>query len=197
MSNNHLLKAIERNNLGTGSARELRRNGMVPAIIYGPNKESITLAVSARELNIHYNKQGFLSHIFDIEVGKNKYRAIPKEIQLHPVTDAIEHMDFMHVDDNQKIKTNVPLHFINESKCPGIKQGGILNVARHFLEIYCFPGNIPESIEIDIAELIIGSTIHVSDLKLPKDVETKIDGNITIAALVSGKTSATAEAAAE
>jgi len=194
MSNTNLLKAVERDNLGTGSARELRRNGMVPAIIYGPNKKSITLAVSARELNMHYNKQGFLSRIFDIEVGKNKYRAVPKDIQLHPVTDAIEHMDFMHVDENQKMKTNVTLHFINESKCPGIKQGGILNVARHSLEVYCFPGNIPESIDIDIAELTIGSTVHVSDLKLPKDVETKIDGSITIAALVSGKTSATAEA---
>lgn len=192
MSNTYLLKAVERENLGTGSARELRRNGMIPAIIYGSKKNPVTVAISARELNMHYHKQGFLSHIFDIEVGKTKYRAIPKQIQLHPVTDEIEHMDFMHVDENQKMKTNVTLHFVNESKCVGIKQGGILNITRHSLEVYCLPGSIPENIEVDIAELNIGSSIHVSDVKLPKDVETKVDGNITVVALVPGKTASEA-----
>ncbi len=199
MSKTYSFKAEERASQGTGSARELRRRGMIPAIIYGSKKEAVMVALSARELNSQYHKQGFMSHMFDIEVGKNKYRVLPKEIQLHPVTDEIEHMDFMHVNEKEKMKTVVTLHFINESKCPGIRHGGILNVARHSLEIYCLPNNIPEHIEIDIAELNIGSSIHVKDIVLPKGVETKVDPNSTIAALVAGKTSSesASEGAAE
>jgi large subunit ribosomal protein L25 len=193
MSKIHLLKAEERLSVGTGPSRELRRNKLVPATIYGAGKSQVLLSLPEKELNLEYRKQGFLSHMFDIEVAGKKYRALPKEVQLHPVTDEIEHIDFMHIDANKPIKANVALHFINEAKCPGIKQGGVLNVVRHSLEIYCLPDNIPESIEFDAGDLGIGQSVHVKDLELPKNVETKMDLNVTIAAIVGGKASASSE----
>jgi large subunit ribosomal protein L25 len=190
MSKIQILKAEERSVLGTGAARELRRRNMVPAIVYGAGKEQVLMSLSSKEITLQYRKQGFLSHIFDIQVGKITYRALPKDIQLHPVTDEIEHIDFIHINENEKIKANITLQFVNEAKCPGIKQGGILNIVRHSLEIYCLPNNIPEFIEIDAAELSLGQTIHVSDLVLPKGIETKVDPEATIAAIVGGKASA-------
>lgn len=188
MSKIHVLEAEERTVAGTGSARELRRNNKVPAIIYGAGKPQVMIALPYKELTLEYRKQGFLSHMFDIKVGKSKYRALPKEIQLHPVTDEIEHIDFIHVDLDHKIKVSVTLHFANESKCQGIKAGGLLNIARHDIEVYCLPDNIPESIEVDVENLNVGQSVHISDIALPKNVETKMDGSITVAALVAAKT---------
>ena len=187
MSNIHSLQAEDRNVMGTGSARAIRRRSMVPATIYGAGKAQVMLALPLKELTLEYRKQGFLSHMFDIQVGKDKYRVLPKAIQLHPVTDQIEHMDFIHIDKNTKVKANVSIHFINEAKCPGVKQGGVLTIARHNLEIYSLPDSIPESIEIDVINLNVGQSIHVSDVVLPKGVETKLDPAITIAAIVVGK----------
>lgn len=197
MLHTYSLKAEERSSIGTGPARDLRRKGLTPGIIYGAGKQPVMIAVSSKEITQHYHKQGFLSHMFDIEVGNNKHRTIPKSVQLHPVTDEIEHIDFMHVNEKEKIKINVTLHFINEAKCPGIKQGGILNVARHSLEVYCLPSNIPESIEIDMAELSINQSIHVSDLKLPEGVETKLSADTSIATIAAGKASEASTQAAE
>ena len=188
MSNIHSLQAEDRNVMGTGSARAIRRRSMVPATIYGAGKAQVMLALPLKELTLEYRKQGFLSHMFDIQVGKDKYRVLPKAIQLHPVTDQIEHMDFIHIDKNTKVKANVSIHFINEAKCPGVKQGGVLTIARHNLEIYSLPDSIPESIEIDVINLNVGQSIHVSDVVLPKGVETKLDPAITIAAIVEEET---------
>lgn len=182
------LKAEERGLTGTGPTRELRRRKMVPAIIYGADKQQVLFALPQKELNIEYHKQGFMSHMFDIEIGKKTYRALPKEIQLHPVTDSIEHIDFVHVNEHDKIKITVTLHFTDEDKCPGIKQGGILNAIRHDIEIYCLASDIPENISVNIGSLTVGQSVHVSDLKLPKGVETKLEPTTTIATIVSGKT---------
>jgi len=197
MSKIHALQAQERLRTGTGGARELRRNSMIPAIIYGLEKPQVMISLPYKELTLEYRKQGFLSHMFDISVGKNKYRVIPKEIQLHPVTDEIEHMDFMHVDQHHKIKVTISLHFENENKSPGIKQGGVLNIARHELDVYCFPDNIPESIIIDVAELNIGDSIHLKDLKLLEGVETKLDPDTTIATMSGAQKEQETEVAAD
>lgn len=183
---NTLMQAFDRNEVGTGSARSLRRKGLVPAIIYGSGKPQVLISLNAKNLNLEFHKQGFLSHMFDIEISGKTFPAIPKAFKLNPVTDEIEHIDFIHINENLKIKVNVTLHFINESKCPGIKQGGVLNVIKHDIEIYCLPGNIPQIIEIDIANLSVGQSIHVKDLKLPEGIETKLDLESTIAALVAG-----------
>jgi len=197
MVNIYSLAGEERAVAGTGAARAVRRNGMVPGVIYGAGKEQVLLSLPKKELKSHYYKQGFLSHMFDISVGKHKYRVLPKDVQLHPVTDEIEHIDFVHINENSKIKIHVTLHFINEAKCPGLKQGGVLNISRHDLEVYCLPNNIPEVIEVDIANLAVGQTIHVNDLVLPKGIETKIDKETTIAAIVTGKVNEEESAAAE
>lgn len=189
MSKIRALQGQERLTTGTGHSREMRRNSMVPAIIYGAGKPQVMLSLSTKELTLEYHKQGFLSHMFDISVGKNKYRVIPKEAQLHPVTDAIRHIDFMHIDKNTKIKVTVSVHISNEEKCPGLKQGGLLNVARHDLEIFCLPDNIPESINVDITGLTVGETIHLKDIALPEGVETKLDLDTTIVAIVAAKKS--------
>lgn len=189
MSKIRALQGQERLTTGTGHSREMRRNSMVPAIIYGAGKPQVMLSLPAKELTLEYHKQGFLSHMFDISVGKNKYRVIPKEAQLHPVTDAIRHIDFMHIDKNTKIKVTVSVHISNEEKCPGLKQGGLLNVARHDLEIFCLPDNIPESINVDITGLTVGETIHLKDIALPEGVETKLDLDTTIVAIVAAKKS--------
>ena len=200
MSNTHSLNAEERGLSGTGPTRALRRSGMVPGIIYGSGKPQVLISLPEKELRMQYHKKGFLSHMFDIKVGKHQYRALPKDVQIHPVTDEIEHIDFIHVNANEKMKTTISLNFINEAKCIGIKQGGVLSISRHDLEIYCLPGNIPENIEIDVTELNLGQSVHVSDLALPKGVETKLDKNLTIAAIVGGtaeeETAATTEAPA-
>lgn len=187
MSKIHALQGQERLTMGTGHAREIRRNKMVPAIIYGAGKPQVMLSLPAKELTMEYHKQGFLSHMFDISVGKNKYRVIPKEAQLHPVTDEIKHMDFMHIDKDTAIKVTVSIHVTNEEKCQGIKQGGLLNVARHDLEIFCLPDNIPEAINIDIKDLNIGDNIHLKDITLPEGVETKLDESTTIVAIVAAR----------
>ena len=197
MSKTHALQAESRAATGTGEARALRRNSMVPAIIYGSGKPQVAISLPRKEINLEYRKQGFLSHVFDISVGKNKYKAIPKAIQLHPVTDEIEHIDFMHVDKGSSIKVVVSLHIENEEKCPGIKQGGVLNIARHDLEIYCLPDNIPESIHVDVAGLNIGESIHLKDLILPNGIETKLDLDTTIAAVLGAAKEEVEETAEE
>lgn len=197
MSNTHSLVAEDRVLTGSGPAKELRRRSMIPGIIYGPGKPQVMISLPFKELTLELHKPGFLSHIFEIQVGKTKYSALPKDVQLHPVTDEIEHIDFVHVDKNTKLKTSVVVHFINEEKCQAIKLGGILNVAMHNLEIFALPSSIPESIEVDIAELTIGQSIKVSDIVLPKGVETKIDPHANVAAIVAGKVEAAAEAEEE
>lgn len=183
------LKAEERAATGTGATRELRRRKMVPAVVYGAGKQQVLFSLPQKELNIEYHKHGFMSHMFDIEIGKKVYRALPKEVQLHPVYDTIEHIDFMHVNEHDKIKINIAINFVDEDKCTGIKQGGTLNVVRHDLEVFCLASDIPENITISLANLTAGQSIHISDIKLPKGVETKLDSSTTIATIVTGKTS--------
>lgn len=191
------LNAEARHETGTGPTRALRRKGLIPAIIYGGKQKEVLLSLPEKQTRIEFHKQGFLSHIFDIHVGEAKYRAIPKSFQLHPVTDEIEHLDFIHVNENEKIKTIVILHFSNEQKCPGIKLGGHLNIIRHNLEIFALPSAIPEQINIDLENLNICDTIHVKDLSLPKGVETKIDPNATILTIVNSSSDNDKETAEE
>lgn len=177
------LKAEERLEYGKGIARKLRADKKVPAIIYGKGKKKVSFAISEKEITLEYNKPGFLSHIFNIEVGNIKYRAIPKEVQLHPVTDNVLHVDFMHIGEHDKIKVVVPLHFINKEKSVGIKKGGILNIARHDIELNCHADAIPEHIEVDILDFEVGSVLHVGDIKLPEGSETALDNSVTIASI--------------
>lgn len=170
--------------IGKGPSRELRRNGKVPAVIYGKEKENIHVALDAKEMNTRYNKVGFTSQLFNIKVGKEKFLAIPFEIQTHPVTDLVEHIDFIHVDEKSDVKVHVKLQFTNQDKCIGIKRGGVINIARREIEIICKPNNIPTFIEIDLTTLDIAHSLHINDLNLPKGVKYAGHDNATVAAIV-------------
>ena len=176
-------KAEPRQTTGKGSARAARRNGTVPVVIYGNGLEPVSLAMPLKEITLQYLKGGFKSRLVSIEVGKETYHAVPREVQLHPVTDVIEHADFLRVTDKTTVRVMVPVHFANMEKCPGLKRGGVLNVVRHDLELMCLPQSIPDSITIDIIENDIGDSIHINDIKLPEGVTPAIKRNFTVATI--------------
>jgi len=197
MSKIFSLKATLREKVGGGASRAARREKMIPAVVYGHGKEHLHIEVPLKETTLEYHKNGFYSHLFDLDVNGKKYRVIPKKIQLHPVTDNIIHVDFMHISATDKVKLSVPLDFINKDKCPGIKQGGVLTIPMHDLEIMCLADNMPENIVIDLEGVAVGQTIHISDLKLPKGVTATHDAGTTIAAIQHTRASNTAEEATE
>jgi large subunit ribosomal protein L25 len=177
-------KAETRAISGKGAARAARRAGHVPVIVYGNNKPSVSLNVEARLIANEYFRGGFMNKIISLEVdGKNIF-AIPRDIQLNPVSDKIEHADFMQVDEKSVIKVRVPVHFLNQDKSVGIKRGGVLNIVAHEVELLCPVASIPKSVDVDVAALEIGNSIHSADLVLPKGVSVANKGrNITIASI--------------
>lgn len=173
-----------RETTGKGAARALRRDGKIPATIYGPGRSAQSLAINSKEATIEYYRGGFFNKIVELKAGKDKLYALPKSVQLHPVTDQLEHVDFYQVDEKSSITVKVPVHFLNQEKCPGIKRGGVLNVVRHSLELVCGVNNIPKFIEIDLAEANIGDSIHISHVALPQGTSPAIKSrDFTIAAI--------------
>jgi len=162
------LKAQIRENSGKGAARSLRRDNKVPAIIYGKDKENIAISLEEIELKKYCYKANFCAVLVDIEIDGKKHQVLPKSVQVHPVTDLVEHVDFMHVSEDSEVKVVVRLHFLNEEKCIGIKRGGLVNYVRRDVELMCNPNAIPHHIDIDTANLNIGDSIHISQLELPK-----------------------------
>jgi large subunit ribosomal protein L25 len=174
------LSGEERSNLGTGAARALRREHFIPAIIYGGGKKEILFSLPKKEISMLYEAHGFFSHIYEISIAGKTHRAIPKHVQLHPVNDRIEHIDFIHVAAGSKVKVPVEIEFINKDKSSGIKAGGILSAAHMHVELLCDPAHIPEILEIDVLKLELGAVIHAGDLKLPKHVELAVPADATI-----------------
>jgi large subunit ribosomal protein L25 len=169
---------------GKGAARAARRAGHVPVIVYGHGKANISLNVEARALSNEYLRGGFMNKIVALKSdGKNIY-AIPRDIQLNPVSDKIEHADFLAVDDTSVVKVWVPIHITNADKSVGIKRGGVLNVVARRVELLCPVANIPSSLDIDVATLDIGSSVHINNVTLPKGVVAAAKGrDITIASI--------------
>lgn len=182
-------KAETRERTGKGGARALRREGKVPAIIYAKGEQPINLAIGEKELTLAYHKGSFFSKIVSIEAAGKSFQALPKDLHLHPVTDRIEHVDFLKVDDNSEILVLVPVRFLNQDRSVGLKRGGVLNVVRHELELVCTPKNIPQSITIDIAETNIGDSIHISHVALPEGVKSAITGRDFTIATIAGRSS--------
>lgn len=190
------LNADSRNTMGKGSARALRRSGKTPAIIYGGGKQNVSIALDSKQITKEYYKEGFTSQVFEIKLQGETLKVIPKAVQLHPVTDVIEHMDFFFVSKDAKIHVMVKIHILNEDKCMGIKRGGILNLVRREIEIICSPDSIPHSIDIDVSSLNIGDSVHIEDITLPKDVKVALERNFTILT-VAGRGSDEEETAAQ
>ncbi|RDE08789.1 50S ribosomal protein L25/general stress protein Ctc [Pelagibacterium lacus] len=180
------LKASVRDRVGKGAARELRRQGLVPAVIYGDKKAPLSVSVSYKDTFRKIHDGGFLSRVIEIEVDGEKHRVIPKAYQLEPVRDFLVHVDFLRVGKNATLIVDVPVHFVNEEKSPGLKKGGVLNVVRHAVEVSAPANAIPENLVVDLSGTEVGDAIHISAVTLPKDVVPTItDRDFTIATIAA------------
>ena len=178
------LKAEARERVGKGSSRELRRNGLIPAVIYGDKQAPLSIAISTKDVTQRIHAGGFKTTVATIDVNGEKIKVLPKDFQLDPVRDFTMHVDFLRVSGDTHVVVEVPVHFVNEEKSPGIKAGGVLNVVRHAVELHALAGNIPEFITVDLAGLKVGDGIHISHVKLPKGTSPVItDRDFTIATI--------------
>ncbi|WP_411286856.1 50S ribosomal protein L25/general stress protein Ctc [Phenylobacterium sp.] len=180
-----VLNVEVRERTGTGGARDARRAGMVPGVLYGGDKDPVAIAVKANEFRKALFTGKLLGHLVTLKYGKESQPVIAKDVQMHPVSDEPWHFDLYRVDVHQQIKIAVPVHFINHDEAPGLKRGGALNVALHDVLLSCAADQIPEDLVVDLTGLDIGSAIRVSDLKLPANVEAAIDLD-TVIATVTG-----------
>ena len=181
-----VLTANAREKVGKGSAREARRQGNVPAVIYGDKKSPIPIVVEQKILVRHLSTGGFFNTLFDIDINGELNRVLPRDVQLHPVTDVPEHVDFLRVSATTKISVEVPVEFIGDDVSPGIKSGGVLNVVRYTVEVSCTPDLIPSTLSVDLSSAEIGDSLHISAVNLPEGVTPTIsDRDFTIATIVA------------
>ena len=173
MSATKTLEAVARDRVGKGAARAVRRQGQIPAVVYGGDQPPVSIAVDLIRARTLIYAGGFKTTVFEITTGGKKVRAIPRDFQLDPVTGVPLHIDFLRVVSGQTVVVEVPVHFVNEDAAPGIKQkGGTLNITHHTLAIDVAPDQIPDAIEVDLTGREIGDVIHASDLKLPAGTYT-------------------------
>lgn len=173
MSNEFEINAELRTDLGKGSSRRLRRlENKVPAIVYGTEKEPVSISLLEKELKKSLMNEAFYSHILTLNIGGESQQVVLKDLQRHPAKETVLHADFLRVDENHKIHMTIPLHFLNEAQSQAVKlQGGIVSHQMSNVEIACMPKDLPEFIEVDLIDLELGQIVHLSDLKLPEGVE--------------------------
>lgn len=186
MSKHYALSAEKRERAGKGVARALRREKKIPAVIYGDSKDAENIQMTVKEVSMEYNKGHMFTNLCDLTVDGKKQLVLVRDVQVHPVTDNVEHVDFIRVTPKTTITVDVPVHFTNEETSKGIKNGGSLTVVRHELELICKATDIPEQIEIDLADFEIGDAVKISDVKLPAGVKSVIQGrDFTIATIAA------------
>ena len=199
MSEQLTLSAETRERAGKGASRAMRREGRVPAVIYGQKQDPVQIHLEEKALIKALSGGHFMNSVVMIDVGGSATRTLPKDVQFHPVTDRPLHVDFFRIAEHDKVTVAVPIVFTGEEKSRGLKRGGVLNAVRHELELTCDASEIPDHIEIDLSGLNIGDSLHISAVTLPKGVESAItDRDFTIATIVpsSGMVEDTADAAA-
>ena len=172
MSDHFEINAEVREDMGKGSSRRLRRLAdHVPAIIYGGNKDPQPLTLIRKDLEKSLENEAFYSHVLTIKIGKGKEKAILKDLQRHPARNSVMHADFLRVDDKTMVKVHVPIHFLNEDTCHGVKvEGGMIQHQATDVEVQCLPGDIPEYLEVDMLNVITGQIVHLSEITLPEGV---------------------------
>ena len=186
MSDQLTIAAEPRERAGKGASRALRREGRVPAVIYGDKKEAIAIHVEERALNKLLGTGHFMNSLVQVDVNGVKTRTLPKDVAFDPVTDRPLHVDFFRLAKGAKVQVNIPVVFINEEASPGLKRGGVMNVVRHELDLMCDADHIPDQIEIDVTGLEIGDSIHISHITLPEGSESAItDRDFTIAGVTA------------
>lgn len=171
MSNLFEIVAQPRSDKGKGASRRLRHTGQVPGIVYGAHQDPEMISVGHNELFLHLEHEAFYSHILTLKVDGNEQQVILKDLQRHPAKPFINHVDFLRVSADEKIKTHVPVHFINEDIAPGVKMGGAASHHIIDLEVSCLPADLPEYIEVDMDGMEIGDIVLMSGVKLPSGVE--------------------------
>ena len=198
MSDVLTLSAETRERAGKGASRAMRREGRVPAVIYGNKQEALSIHVEEKALMKMLHTGHFMNSVVMIDAGGQSLRTLPKDVQFHPVSDRPLHVDFLRIGEHSKVHVNVPVHFTDEEASPGIKRGAVLNVVVHDLELICDAAEIPDEILISLAGLDVGATIHVSDVKLPEGVEAASHASDqTIATIVAPSSMLSAADAAE
>jgi large subunit ribosomal protein L25 len=170
MSVNFEVVALPRASKGTGASRRLRRQGQVPAIVYGGHAEPEMVSVAHNELLKHLEHEAFYSHLLDLQIADRTVKVVLKDLQRHPAKPFIQHVDFMRVTQDEKIRMVVPLHFINEERAKGVKLGGQVSHAINEIEISCLPKDLPEFIALDMTNVDVGQIIHLSEIPLPEGV---------------------------
>src|SRR3954452_13502681 len=161
--------AEARDRAGKGAARESRRNGRVPAVIYGDKKEPTLISLDPKEIDRLIHKKTFYATLLDVDLKGAKHRVLPRDVQFDPVTDRTLHVDFQRINKDTKVHVNVPVVVRNEGASPGLKRGGVLNLVRHEIEFICSPDAIPQSVEVDLTGLEIGGSIHINAVNLPEN----------------------------
>ena len=186
MSDTHTLPAETRDRAGKGASRALRREGRVPAVIYGGKEAPLAVHVEEKELRRQLGTGHFTNSIVMVEVGGKSIRTLPKDVAFHPVNERPLHVDFLRLSKDAKVTVEVPVLFINEDASPGLKRGGVLNIVRHGLELVCEADKIPDDIQIDVTGLEVGASIHISHVTLPAgSVSAITDRDFTIATIVA------------
>lgn len=183
------LKAEARTGTGKGPAYQARQKGLVPGVIYGGNGNPENVAVDGRTLERIVEAGHFLTTLFNLDIDGKKTRAIPRAVQVDPVTDRVVHVDFLRLAEGGTVRLAIPVHFHGQDVSPGLKKGGVLNVVRHEISLVCPADSIPNTIEVDVSTLDINETIHIADLALPGGVKPLIKGrDTTVCSIVASTT---------
>lgn len=165
------INAELRGDVGKGASRRLRRLGRVPGIVYGTSQETTPIVIAHDELANQLQHEAFASHVLTIHIGGKSEKVVLKDLQRHPFRPTIVHVDFLRIDENKEFTMRVPIHFINEDKCVGVRlEGGAISHVMTEVEVSCLPRHLPEFIEVDLAEMKVGDTVHLGELKLPEGV---------------------------
>ena len=186
MSEQLTLPAEARDRAGKGASRELRREGRVPAVVYGEKKEPLSIHVEEKLLTKMLHTGHFMNSVVMIDLSGKAHRTLPKAIDFHPVTSRPIHVDFLRIGEHTKVNVAIPMRFDNEDASPGLKRGGVLNVVVHELEIVCDAAHIPNEIHIPLDGLEIGDSVHISQVKLPNGVApAQGEEDFTVATIVA------------
>jgi large subunit ribosomal protein L25 len=179
------LSAEARDRAGKGASRAMRREGRVPAVIYGNKQDPAAIHLEEKALMKLLHTGHFFNSVVMLDLDGKKIRALPKDVQFHPVTDRPLHADFLRIGEHSTVTVNVPVHFVDEELSPGIKRGGVLNVVVHDLGLVCDAAEIPDDIKVSLKGLDVGDSIHLAQITLPKGAKAADTGDVTLATIVA------------
>lgn len=180
------IQAERRLGAGKGAARALRRKGKVPGVVYGGGEDALAISLETARIALEHERGGFFSRLYDLDIDGSSLRVLAREVQLHPVTSKVLHVDFLRLTSGSEVNVDVPVEFLNEDISPGVKRGGVLNIVRRTVELICQADSIPLVIEADIGELDIGDSVKISAINLPDGVRPGItDRDFTIATVAA------------